>query len=149
MTTHHVIETNFIETNKANWNQKTTEHYHSELYDVKGFLEGKSPLNAIELELLGDIKGKKILHLQCHFGMDSIALSQMGTHVTGVDFSDEAIKHARLLADKVGVDTKFVCCNILICQSIWMNPLTLCLQVMALSIGILILTNGALSSVTT
>lgn len=103
---------NFIETNRANWNQKTEEHFHSQLYDVKGFLEGESPLNAIELEHLGDIKGKKILHLQCHFGMDSIALSQMGAVVTGVDFSNEAIKQARLLADKSGTDTKFVCCNI-------------------------------------
>ena len=65
---------NFIESNKSSWNQRTQEHYDSDFYDVKGFVEGKSSLNPIELGLLGNIRGKKILHLQCHFGLDSISL---------------------------------------------------------------------------
>ena len=65
---------NFIESNKSSWNQRTQEHYDSDFYDVKGFMEGKSSLNPIELGLLGNIKGKKILHLQCHFGLDTISL---------------------------------------------------------------------------
>ncbi len=103
---------NFIAINKNSWNQKTGEHYNSNFYDVKGFLEGKSSLTPIELECLGNIEGKKVLHLQCHFGLDTISLSRMGAKVTGVDFSDEAIEKARLLADKLETDTKFVCCNL-------------------------------------
>ena len=103
---------NFIAINRNSWNQKTGEHYNSNFYDVKGFLEGKSSLTPIELECLGNIEGKKVLHLQCHFGLDTISLSRMGAKVTGVDFSDEAIEKARLLADKLETDTKFVCCNL-------------------------------------
>jgi 2-polyprenyl-3-methyl-5-hydroxy-6-metoxy-1,4-benzoquinol methylase len=55
-------------------------------------------LNDIELQLLGDIKGKKILHLQCHFGQDTISLSRLGAHVTGIDLSDKAIKSAKKIA---------------------------------------------------
>lgn len=90
---------NFTEINRNNWNQKTDEHYDSPFFDVEGFLKGKSTLNSIELEFLGNMEGKKILHLQCHFGMDSISLSHMGAKVTGVDFSDGAIRKARLLAE--------------------------------------------------
>lgn len=103
---------NFIETNRTSWNQRTQEHYDSDFYDVKEFLEGKSSLNSIELSLLGNIKGKKILHLQCHFGMDSISLSRMGAKVVGVDLSDEAIGKAKFLANETGNDTEFICCNI-------------------------------------
>lgn len=85
-------QNSFIETNRSSWNQKTEEHFNSQFYDVKGFLEGKSSLNSIELECLGNIEGKKVLHLQCHFGLDTISLSRMGAKVTGVDFSDEAIE---------------------------------------------------------
>lgn len=103
---------NFIESNKSSWNQRTQEHYDSDFYDVKGFVEGKSSLNPIELGLLGNIRGKKILHLQCHFGLNSISLSRMGGEVTGIDLSDEAIRKARQLAKDSGTDTRFVCCNI-------------------------------------
>ena len=68
-------ESNYLEINKKSWNSRTDAHLNSDFYDVKGFLEGKSSLNEIELNLLGDISGKSILHLQCHFGQDSISLS--------------------------------------------------------------------------
>lgn len=103
---------NFIEINKKSWNARTQEHYDSKFYDVEAFLKGKSSLNEIEIELLGDIRGKKILHLQCHFGMDSISLTRMGAKVVGVDLSDQAIEKARLLAKETHSDAKFVCCNI-------------------------------------
>lgn len=103
---------NYLEINKDSWNKRTPFHVDSEFYDLKGFLEGKSSLNDIELQLLGDIKGKKILHLQCHFGMDTISLGRLGAEVTGVDFSEAAIEKARELSVKTGIDAKFICCNV-------------------------------------
>ena len=84
----------------------------SEFYDVPGFLEGKSTLNAIELELLGDLKNKKVLHLQCHFGQDTLSLARLGAQVTGVDLSDKAIESAQAFAEKLNIDAAFVCCDV-------------------------------------
>ena len=105
-------ETNYIETNKKTWNEKTEVHIKSVFYDNENFLKGKSSLKDIELNLLGDIHGKSILHLQCHFGQDSISLSRLGANVTGIDLSDEAIKRAKEFASQTNAQTKFICCNI-------------------------------------
>lgn len=102
----------YIKINKQTWNNKTDVHIASEFYDMKGFLDGKSTLNSIELELLGDIKGKSILHLQCHFGQDTITFSRMGAKATGIDLSDKAIERAHEFASKLNLDTNFVCCDI-------------------------------------
>lgn len=102
----------YIEINKKSWNKRTEAHLESEFYDVEGFLKGKTSLNEIELNLLGDIQGKSILHLQCHFGQDSISLARMGAHITGVDFSETAIENAQKLVDESSVTTKFICCNL-------------------------------------
>ncbi|QDO94714.1 class I SAM-dependent methyltransferase [Formosa sediminum] len=98
--------------NKATWNAKTEIHYTSDFYDVEGFINGNSSLNAIELELLGNIKGKKILHLQCHFGQDTLSLARLGAAVTGVDLSDVAIKTANSLAKQLQLDANFICCDL-------------------------------------
>ena len=71
-------EENYLELNRASWNNKTDAHLTSDFYDVKGFLKGESSLNSVELDLLGDVSGKKILHLQCHFGQDTLSLARMG-----------------------------------------------------------------------
>ncbi|MDC1221328.1 class I SAM-dependent methyltransferase [Salibacteraceae bacterium] len=102
----------YLEVNKKLWNDKVEVHAASDFYNVDAFIAGKTVLNSIELELLGDITGKSILHLQCHFGQDSIELSRMGAMVTGVDLSDKAIDKAIWLAEKCGTDTKFVCADI-------------------------------------
>ncbi|MBF6640987.1 class I SAM-dependent methyltransferase [Flavobacterium sp. J49] len=102
----------YISINKATWNNKTDVHIASEFYDVEGFLKGKSTLNDIELSLLGDVTGKKILHLQCHFGQDTMSLARMGAKVTGLDLSDKAIERAREFAQKLNLDASFVCCDI-------------------------------------
>ncbi len=102
----------FFNTNKKAWNNKTLFHLKSEFYDVEGFKEGKSSLKFIELEELGDVKNKTMLHLQCHFGQDSLSWARMGAKVTGVDFSDEAIKVARSLNNELNLDAKFICSNI-------------------------------------
>jgi SAM-dependent methyltransferase len=105
-------EQNYLAINKESWNKRTDHHITSDFYDVKGFLEGNTSLNEIELNLLGDISGKKILHLQCHFGQDTIALARMGAKVTGVDLSDNAIEKANDLANQANQKVTFVCSDI-------------------------------------
>ncbi|MGL2963325.1 class I SAM-dependent methyltransferase [Flavobacterium sp. RSB2_4_14] len=102
----------YININKQTWNNKTDIHIESEFYDNKSFLEGKSTLNAIELLLLGDVKDKKILHLQCHFGQDTMTFSRMGAKATGIDLSDKAIERAKAFSEKLNLDTTFICCDI-------------------------------------
>lgn len=104
--------TNFFEVNRKLWNDKTKIHIDSDFYDVTAFKAGQSSLNPIELDLLGDVSGKKILHLQCHFGMDSLSLAKLGAKVVGVDLSDQAIEKARELRDELGLAAEFICCNI-------------------------------------
>jgi ubiquinone/menaquinone biosynthesis C-methylase UbiE len=105
-------EPDYIKVNKDLWNKRTISHLTSEFYDVPNFVKGVSSLNDIELALLGNVKGKSILHLQCHFGMDSLSLARMGAQVTGVDLSDEAIKSANDLAKKINTAAEFICCDI-------------------------------------
>lgn len=103
---------NYLDINRKLWNAKLDSHLKSDFYFVDEFLQGRSSLNSIELELLGNIKGKEILHLQCHFGQDSISLSRLGAKVTGVDLSDKAIEAGKNLAEKCGTDTEFISSDI-------------------------------------
>lgn len=103
----------YSKANRANWNERVNYHFSSRFYDVAGFLSGCSTLRPIELQALGDISGKRILHLQCHFGLDTLSLNRMGALVTGVDFSENAIEKARALAAKTQQNVKFVCCDVL------------------------------------
>jgi 2-polyprenyl-3-methyl-5-hydroxy-6-metoxy-1,4-benzoquinol methylase len=99
---------NYLEMNRAGWNAKTPVHVNSAFYDMPGFLAGNTSLKDLELGLLGDVKGKRVLHLQCHFGQDSLSLARMGAHVTGVDFSDVAIEKATSLAAELQLDATFI-----------------------------------------
>ena len=105
-------EENYIEINRENWNGRVDSHLKSDFYNVEGFVNGENSLNSIELDLLGDLKGKSVLHLQCHFGQDSIQMSRMGAKVTGVDLSDEAINAAKELTERCTQDTNFICCDL-------------------------------------
>ena len=106
------VEKKYIESNKELWDKKTVVHKSSRFYDVQGFVDGKSALNEIETSELGDVKGKSVLHLQCHFGLDSMSWSRLGANVTGIDFSEVAIAEAKRICLKVGLNTKFICSNI-------------------------------------
>ena len=99
---------NYLDINRNSWNSKVEIHLKSDFYFVNDFIAGRTSLNSIELEILGDIKDKKILHLQCHFGQDSISLSRLGAKVTGIDLSDKAIEAAKDLAKICGTDTEFL-----------------------------------------
>ncbi len=103
---------NYIEINRQSWNNRVDTHINSEFYDLEGFINGKTSLNSIELDLLGDINGKTILHLQCHFGQDTISLSRLGAEVIGVDLSDKAIDCAKKIAKDTNSNTDFICCDV-------------------------------------
>lgn len=105
-------EKNYIEINRQSWNNNTNIHLKSEFYDLDNFIKGKTSLNGIELDLLGDLSGKTILHLQCHFGQDTISLSRLGAKTTGVDLSDKAIESAKQIAKETHSNASFICCDI-------------------------------------
>ena len=108
------METNqqYFAANKDLWNQRTQVHKDSDFYNLKGFKNGESVLTPIELNELKDVSGKTMLHLQCHFGMDSLDWARRGADVTGVDLSDVAIDEARKLNDEMGLNAKFICSNV-------------------------------------
>lgn len=100
-------DVNYLEVNSALWNERVAHHVQSGFYDLEGFKQGKTSLKEIELDLLGDIRGKKLLHLQCHFGQDTLSLARMGAQVTGLDFSEKAIEQARALAKELNIPATF------------------------------------------
>lgn len=102
----------YFEVNKQLWNQRTAVHKDSAFYDLAGFKAGVNVLTQIELNEIGEVKGKSLLHLQCHFGMDTLSFSRMGAKCTGIDLSDEAIKLAKEINEELKLDVKFVCCNV-------------------------------------
>jgi SAM-dependent methyltransferase len=102
----------YFSANKALWNQRTHIHKDSSFYNLEAFKAGENVLNKIEAEEVGDVRGKSLLHLQCHFGMDSLSWARLGADVTGVDLSDEAIGLARQLNDELALNARFICCNL-------------------------------------
>ena len=104
---------NYFDVNKETWNKKVAVHAESKMYDLESFKSGKSSLMPYELKALGDVNGKSLLHLQCHFGQDTLSWQRMGAQCVGVDLSDEGIKLAKKLNDELKLDAEFVCCNVL------------------------------------
>lgn len=102
----------YFQANKELWNRRTAVHKESSFYDLAGFRAGKNVLTPIETSELGDVRGRKLLHLQCHFGMDTLNWARLGAEVTGIDLSDAAIREAKKLNDEAGMNAKFVCCNL-------------------------------------
>ena len=83
-------------------------HVDSDFYAVASFIQNGNSLPLLDQKLLGDVKSKKILHLQCHLGLESISLAKLGAQVTAVDFSSSAITIARDLNTKMGTDVTFI-----------------------------------------
>lgn len=98
--------------NREAWNKRTAIHKNSAMYDLPAFKAGKSTLNPLELAALGDVAGKSLLHLQCHFGLDSLSWTRLGAYVTGVDISNDAIALAESLSEELGLPANFICCNV-------------------------------------
>jgi SAM-dependent methyltransferase len=101
-----------FEANLKLWNELVDIHAKSKFYDLETFKTGKTSLLPTEIKELGDLNGKTMLHLQCHFGMDSLSWARKGAMVTGVDFSDKAIIKARELSEEIGVPATFIQANI-------------------------------------
>ncbi|MDP3987653.1 MAG: class I SAM-dependent methyltransferase [Candidatus Levybacteria bacterium] len=102
----------YSKANKKWWNDVTPIHANSKLYNLAKFKKGKSSLESIELEEVGKVGGKTLLHLMCHFGMDTLSWARQGAIATGVDLSDESIKLAKKLSREIGVPATFKCCDI-------------------------------------
>lgn len=98
--------------NKKWWNDVTPVHASSSLYNLDGFLKGKSHLESLELEEVGEVGGKSLLHLMCHFGMGTLSWAREGAVVTGVDLSDRSIRLAKKLSKKIDVPATFICSDI-------------------------------------
>ena len=91
-----------IRDNEALWAAWTRINAGSEFYDLEGFRRGGIRLRDDEVAALGDVTGRTLLHLQCHFGIDTLSWARLGARVTGADFSEPAIELARRLAVEIG-----------------------------------------------
>lgn len=102
-----------MEINRVRWDELVPIHARSSMYGVERLRAGQTTLNFIELEELGDdVSGKSLLHLQCHFGLDTLSWAREGAIVTGVDYSQPAIDLARSLAEENGIEARFIQSNI-------------------------------------
>ena len=98
----------YLRANQKAWNAWVPHHVASKFYDVEGFKAGRESLDSVELDLVGEARGKRLLHLQCHFGLDTLSWARRGAVVTGVDFSSEGIRAARALAREMKLEATFV-----------------------------------------
>jgi 2-polyprenyl-3-methyl-5-hydroxy-6-metoxy-1,4-benzoquinol methylase len=103
---------NYKNLNRLNWEERVGIHVESKFYDLDTFRAGGTSLKSIELEELGDVSGKTLLHLQCQFGLDTLSWARRGAKVTGVDFSEEAITQAKALAREQNLNARFIVCDI-------------------------------------
>jgi 2-polyprenyl-3-methyl-5-hydroxy-6-metoxy-1,4-benzoquinol methylase len=103
---------NYDAMNRAYWDLITPIHKASAYYEFQSFQTGNTTLKIVEEEELGDVAGKSILHLQCHFGLHTMSLERKGAHLVGVDYSAQAIKTAIEIRDEAGLSTEFICANI-------------------------------------
>ncbi|WP_218026788.1 class I SAM-dependent methyltransferase [Nocardia inohanensis] len=97
--------------NQANWDQRAPLHAASADYALEQFERDPSFLSAVvrfDLPLLGDIRGRRAVHLQCHIGTDTLSLARLGATVTGLDFSHASIAEARKLAELTGTAIDYV-----------------------------------------
>jgi SAM-dependent methyltransferase len=104
-----------LEANRRNWDDRTGVHLESRFYDVEGWLREEPGPRPREVEALGEVAGLTLLHLQCHFGLDTLAFARAGAAVTGLDFSPAAIEAARTIARRAGLADRatFVCSDVL------------------------------------
>jgi ubiquinone/menaquinone biosynthesis C-methylase UbiE len=102
----------FLAANRAHWDELVPIHAKSDFYDLGRFKAGGTSLKSVELEQLGDVSGRSLLHLQCHFGMDTLSWARLGARVTGMDFSSKAIEQATNVAEEIGIDARFIESNI-------------------------------------
>lgn len=101
-----------MEINRTRWDELVPIHAESDIYGVDMLLSGGITLNQIELDELGSVAGKSLLHLQSHFGLDSLSFARLGATVTAVDYSVAAIDKARALSEQSGLPARFIQSNV-------------------------------------
>ena len=97
-----------LDLNRGWWDERVAGHVASEFYDVERFRAGGSTLRPFELEEAGPVAGRRLAHLQCHFGLDTLSWAREGASVAGLDFSGPAIEAARQIAAETGIDARFI-----------------------------------------
>lgn len=102
----------YFDINKDSWNKKSPVHFTSDFYNVTGFKSGDLSLYHIELEELKEVRGKSILHLQSHFGLDTFSWERLGAKAVGIDFSEKSIELAEVLKVELGSNARFLCVNL-------------------------------------
>jgi len=102
----------YLLSNQALWDEWAEINAGSEMYDLEGFKRGRNTLKALEREEVGDVAGKRLLHLQCHFGMDTLSWAKLGAEVTGMDFSPRAVRLAQSLSRELGIPARFICSDL-------------------------------------
>ena len=98
--------------NRSYWNELVAIHASSEFYNLQAFKSGVSTLHSIERTEIEDVQGKHLLHLQCHFGLDTLSWARLGAKVVGVDFSEKAIELADSLAREMDIPVLFICSDV-------------------------------------
>ncbi len=102
----------YLQANRALWDEWTGINYRSHFYKVEAFKAGENRLRAYEIEEIGPVAGKSLLHLQCHFGLDTLNWARLGAQVTGADFSPAGIERARALATELSLPASFICADL-------------------------------------
>jgi ubiquinone/menaquinone biosynthesis C-methylase UbiE len=102
----------YLRANQMLWDEFVEINSRSAMYHLKEFKAGKNKLNSLERTEVGEVKGKSLLHLQCHFGMDTLSWARLGAQVTGMDFSTKGIKMAESLSQELNIPARFICCNL-------------------------------------
>jgi SAM-dependent methyltransferase len=119
----------WLDDNRANWDERVPVHVGSDFYDQEPLRRGQSVLDpianaAIERLYPGGLAGVRALHLQCHFGSDTLSLANLGASVVGLDFSRPAIEEARRLATEIGVAdrARFIEANVYDARNVLPEP---------------------------
>jgi ubiquinone/menaquinone biosynthesis C-methylase UbiE len=102
----------YFDQNEKMWDARVPHHLKSEFYDMEGFRQGKSSLTEIEANALGDVEGRTLLHLQCHFGQDTLSWARQGAIATGIDISGKAIEAAKSINEELGLNAHFLQANV-------------------------------------
>jgi SAM-dependent methyltransferase len=108
-----MIKEKYLEHNADSWNKRLESHLKSDFYNLEEFKKGWCSLNPIDLELLGNLSGKKVLHLQCHFGQDTLSMTRYGAECTGIDLAEKAIEKALSLSEELALPARFIHGNVL------------------------------------
>src|SRR4030042_1127028 len=97
--------------NRDNWDDRVPIHWDSPVYDTAGFIAAPGRVSTevvVDASQVGNVRGKRLLHLQCHMGKDTLSWARLGAEVTGVDFSEPPIAAARRLSAESGTPGRFV-----------------------------------------